>query len=118
MMRAGVGATFRLRSQQGQAYLMRWCWSTRTCSGMTSHLLADLGADLHQRVTVMSADTLGLGQLVAHDLARQRRIQRLASALLALVAGNRRVDSSSSVSAGGVCSVGASASASLRNRSF
>jgi len=34
------------------------------------HLLADLGADLHQRVPVMGAHTLGLGQLVAHDLAR------------------------------------------------
>lgn len=24
-----------LRSKQGHAYLMRWCWRTRTCSGMT-----------------------------------------------------------------------------------
>jgi hypothetical protein len=35
MMRAGAGATFRPRSQHGQAYLMRWCWMTRTCSGIT-----------------------------------------------------------------------------------
>jgi hypothetical protein len=53
------------------------------------HLLADLGTDLHQRVPVMCADTLGLGQLVAHDLARQCGVQRLASALLALVTRDR-----------------------------
>jgi hypothetical protein len=53
------------------------------------HLLADLGADLHQRVPVMRAHTLGLGQFVAHDLARQRRVQRLVSAFLALMARDR-----------------------------
>ncbi|MNV40242.1 hypothetical protein D3C71_1318430 [compost metagenome] len=53
------------------------------------HLLADLGADLHQRVPVMRAHTLGLGQFVAHDLARQRRVQRLASAFLTLMARDR-----------------------------
>lgn len=36
MMRAGAGVTFRPWPQQGQAYLMRWCWMTRTCSGMMS----------------------------------------------------------------------------------
>ena len=54
------------------------------------HLLADLGADLDQRVAVVRADALRLGQLVANDVARQRRIQWLASALLALVASDRR----------------------------
>lgn len=54
------------------------------------HLLADLGANLHQRVPVMGAHALGLGQLVANDLARQCGVQRLASALLALMAGDRR----------------------------
>ena len=46
------------------------------------HLLADLGADLHQRMPVMGAHTLGRGQFVAHDLARQCRVQWLASMLL------------------------------------
>lgn len=54
------------------------------------HLFADLGADLHQRVPVMGAHAFGLGQIVAHDLARQCGVQRLASALLALVARHRR----------------------------
>ncbi|OUM00092.1 hypothetical protein A8M77_23195 [Variovorax sp. JS1663] len=54
------------------------------------HLLADLGADLDQRVAIVSADTLGLWQLVTHDVARQCRIQRLAAALLALAASDRR----------------------------
>jgi hypothetical protein len=54
------------------------------------HLLADLGTDLHQRVPIVCAYALVLGQLVANDLARQRRVQRLASTLFALMAGNRR----------------------------
>ncbi len=52
-------------------------------------LLADLGTDLQQRVPVMDTYALGIWQLVAHDLAVQRRVQWLASALLALMAGNR-----------------------------
>ena len=54
------------------------------------HLLADLGADLHQRVAIVRADALGLWQLVTHDVARQCRIQRLAAALLTLVASDPR----------------------------
>lgn len=53
------------------------------------HLLADLGADLHQRVAVVRADALGLRQLVANDVTRQSGVQRLASALLALVASDQ-----------------------------
>jgi hypothetical protein len=81
------------------------------------HLLADLGADLDQDVNDMSADALRLRQLVAHDVARERWIQRLASALLAMV--TRDVRGFLVVGFGrSVCAVGASASASLRNRSF
>ena len=40
-------------------------------------------------MTVMGTDSLGLWQLVAHDLAWQCWVQRLAAGLLALVAGNR-----------------------------
>lgn len=54
------------------------------------HLLADLRADLHQCMPVMRAHTLGLRQFVVHDLARQRGVQRFASALLALMLGDRR----------------------------
>jgi len=48
-------------------------------------LLADLHADLAQRRAVMRAHALVFGQLVASHLARQRRIQRLAASLGALV---------------------------------
>jgi hypothetical protein len=41
------------------------------------HLLADLGADLRQRVAVVGAHPLGLRQLVATDLARQRGVRWL-----------------------------------------
>jgi hypothetical protein len=53
---------------------------------------------------------------VAHDIARQRRIQRLAAALGALVAGTSTLSSSVSAAAGWACAP--SISASLKNRSF
>ncbi|AJY27230.1 transposase, IS6 family domain protein (plasmid) [Burkholderia thailandensis 34] len=53
-------------------------------------LLACLHTDLNQRMAVVSAEALRLGQFVPHDLARQIRIQRFASALAARVAGNLR----------------------------
>ena len=51
-------------------------------------MLAGFHADLGQRRAIVRAHALTLGQFVAHDLPRQRRIQRLAAALGALVSGN------------------------------
>ena len=51
-------------------------------------LLAGLHANLPQHGTVVRTDTLGLGQFVAHHLARQRRVQRLAPALGPFVSGD------------------------------
>lgn len=52
------------------------------------YLLADLGADLYERMTIVGAHALVFGQLVADDLARQRGVQWPLAALLALMAGN------------------------------
>ena len=49
-------------------------------------LLADLHADLAQGRAVVRAHALALGQVVSNHFARQRRIERLAPALGALVA--------------------------------
>ena len=66
------------------------------------HLLAGpRHRSLYHCMAIMGAHTLGLGQLVTHDLAWQCGVQRLASALLALVTPTG-VDFSSSVCAGGV----------------
>jgi hypothetical protein len=51
-------------------------------------LLAGLYANLAQHGTVVRADTLGLGQFVAHHLARQGWVQWLAPALGAFVGGD------------------------------
>lgn len=56
--------------------------------GNDVELLADLDTDLDQDGAVVRAAALGFGQFVANDLARQIRIQGLASALLAHVAGH------------------------------
>ena len=56
--------------------------------GNNVNLFADLGADLHERVAIVSTYALCLRQLVADNLARQRRVQGLAATLLALMAGN------------------------------
>lgn len=68
-------------SQHGQAYLTRSWRITRIC-GMMSSLLAGLHANLPQHGTVVRTDTLGFrGSSVAHHLARQGWVQRLAPAL-------------------------------------
>ena len=51
-------------------------------------LLADVRADFHQRMAVMRADAFGFRQFMAHDLARQKRIERFATAFLAAVTGH------------------------------
>lgn len=56
--------------------------------GNDVHLFADLGANFYKRMTIVGAHALVLRQLVADDLARQRRVQWLPAALLALMAGN------------------------------
>ena len=53
-------------------------------------LLAGLDTDLNQRMAVVRAETVRLGQFVPHDLARQIRIQRFASAPATCVPGNLR----------------------------
>jgi len=51
-------------------------------------LLADLDADLHQHCAIMRTYALILGQLVAYDLAGNRRIDRLTATLCAFVSGH------------------------------
>ncbi|MGF6293288.1 hypothetical protein QFZ98_005149 [Paraburkholderia youngii] len=54
-------------------------------------LLADLNADLDERVAVVRTEAFGFRQFVAHDLTRQIGIERLAvTTPLARVRGNRR----------------------------
>ncbi len=53
-------------------------------------LFAGLHTDLNRRMAVVRAEALRLGQFVPHDLARQVRIERFASALAARVPGNLR----------------------------
>jgi len=51
-------------------------------------LLTDLGADLDEHMSVVCADAFRFWQLVTHDLAREHRVQRLASTLLAFMRAN------------------------------
>ncbi|MGF6636468.1 hypothetical protein OKW39_003619 [Paraburkholderia sp. MM6662-R1] len=91
MMRGGAGVTLMPRSQQGHAYLTRWCWMTRSCSRKHVELLAGFNSDLYKRVTVVGAEAIGFGQFVPHDIARQVGTERLTvAALLARVCANRR----------------------------
>jgi hypothetical protein len=89
MMRAGTGRDLQAQVAAGAGVLDAVMLQDSHLLWNDVHLLADLGADLHQRVAVMGAHAIGLGQLVANDLTRQRWIQGLASALLALVPGHQ-----------------------------
>jgi len=51
-------------------------------------LFADFDADLDQHGSIVGTNSLRLGQLMAHHLARQVRVEWLASALLARVRRN------------------------------
>jgi hypothetical protein len=53
-------------------------------------LLAGVDTDLNQRMAVVRAEWVRLGHFVLHDLARQIRIQRFASALATCVPCNLR----------------------------
>lgn len=116
MMRAGVGATFKLRSQQRHAYLMRWCCSTRT-SGMTcicSLTSAPISTNAWPSCAQMRSDSGNSWRTMSRGSAGSSGLRPRFLRWWPATA----VDSSSSISTGSVCAVGASASASLRNRSF
>src|SRR5574337_2091397 len=87
MMRAGAGASLIDWSQQGQA-CDPLVLNHPQLLGNDVQLLAGLDPDLHQGRPVMGAAALGLGQLMADDFTRQRRVEGAAPPLGAPMAGD------------------------------
>lgn len=81
------------RWQHGHAYVTRWRWITRSCSGIRNciELFAEHNADRDECVAVVGANTLGSGQFVPYNFARRIGIERFAvTGLLARVRGGDR----------------------------